>query len=140
MGRESKNWCGRFLQWGDFKYGISAKNRVTLAIKHINAAGGVLGKELEVVSQYDACDSAKAALVAEEMIEEKVIKVIGHICNNSTEAALPSYASANIPVISAASTNPNRTNDGKYRNFFRTISHDASQANLQVEFVVKVGE
>ena len=55
-------------------YGISTKNRVTLAIKHINAAGGVLGKELEVVSQYDVCDSAKAALVAEELIEEKVIK------------------------------------------------------------------
>ena len=88
-------------------YGISTKNRVTLAIKHINAAGGVLGKELEVVSQEDACDSVTAALVAEEMIEEKVIKVIGHICNNSTEAALLSYASANIPVISAASTNPN---------------------------------
>ena len=45
-------------------YGISTKNRVTLAIKHINAAGGVLGKELEVVSQYDACDLAKAVLVA----------------------------------------------------------------------------
>ena len=99
---------------------------MSLAIKHTNAAGGVLGKELEVVSQYDACDSAKATLVAEEMIEEKVIKVIGHICNSSTEAALPSYASANIPVISAASTNPNRTNDGKYPNFFRTISHDIS--------------
>ena len=107
---------------------------MTLAIKHINAARGVLGKELEVVSQDDACDSAKVTLVAAEMIEEKVIKVIGHICNNSTEAALPSHASANIPVISAASTNPNLTNDGKYPNFFRTISHDASQAHLQVEF------
>ena len=71
------------------------------------------------------------------MIAENVIAVIGHICNNSTEAALPSYASANIPVISAASTNPNLTNEGKYPNFFRTISHDASQAQLQVEFAVK---
>src|SRR6056300_379153 len=118
-------------------YGVSAKNGATLAIKHINAAGGVLDKELEVVSQDDACDSAKAAQVAEEMIAENVIAVIGHICNNSTEAALPSYLGASIPVISAASTNPNLTNDGKYPNFFRTISHDASQALLQVEFAVK---
>ena len=110
---------------------------MSLAIKHTNAAGGVLGKELEVVSQDDACDSAKATLEAAEMIEEKVIEVIGHICNNSTEAALPSHASANIPVISAASMNPNLTNDCKYPNFFRTISHDASQAHLQVEFAVK---
>ena len=130
MGRKSKNWCGRFLHWGDVKLQYFAKNGVKLAIKHINAAGGVPGKELEVVSQDDACDSAKATLVAAEMIEEKVIKVIGHICNNSTEAALPSHASANIPVISAASTNPNLTDDGKYPNFFRTISHDASQAHL----------
>ena len=96
-----------------------------------------LGTELEVVTQDDACDSAKAAQVAEEMIAENVIAVIGHICSNSTEAALPSYLGANIPVISAASTNPNLTNDGKYPNFFRTISHDASQALLQVEFAVK---
>ena len=75
--------------------------------------------------------------MAENMIAENVIAVIGHICSNSTEAALPSYASANIPVISAASTNPNLTNEGKYPNFFRTISHDASQAQLQVEFAVK---
>ena len=107
-------------------YGISTKNRVTLAIKHINAAGGALSTDLEAVSQDDACDLVKAARVAENMIAENVIAVIGHICNNSTEAALPSYASANIPVISAASTNPNRTNDGKYPNFFRTISHDIS--------------
>ena len=66
-----------------------------------------------------------------------MIAVIGHIYNNSTEAALPSYASANIPVISAASTNPNLTNEGKYPNFFRTISHEAAQAQLQVEFAVK---
>ena len=109
-------------------YGISAKNGVTLAIKHINADGGVLGTDLEAVSQDDACDSVKAARVAENMIAENVIAVIGHIFNNSTEAALPSYASANIPVISADSTNPNHTNEGKYPNFFRTISHDASQA------------
>ena len=49
-------------------YGVSAKNRVMLAIKHINAAGGVLGTDLEAVAQEDACDSAKAARVAEEMI------------------------------------------------------------------------
>ena len=82
---------------------------------------------------WDGC----YAQVAEEMIAENVIAVIGHICSNSTEAALPSYLGANIPVISAASTNPNLTNDGKYPNFFRTISHDASQALLQVEFAVK---
>ena len=75
-----------------------------LAIKHINAAGGVLGTDFEAVSQDNACDLAKDAQVAKDMIEEKVIAMIGRICKNLTEAALPSYASANIPVIPAAST------------------------------------
>ena len=79
-------------------------------IKHINAAGGALGTDLEAVPQDDACNSVKAARVAENMIAENVIAVIGHICNNSTEAALPSCASAHIPVISVASTNPNLAN------------------------------
>ena len=63
---------------------------MTLAIKHINAAGGALDTDLEAVSQDDACNSVKAARVAENMIAENVIAVIGHIYNNSTEPALPS--------------------------------------------------
>ena len=90
MGRKSKNWCGGPLHWRDVKLWYFCKKWRTLAIKHINAAGGALGTDLEAVSQDDACDSAKATLIAAEMIEEKVIKVIGYICNNSTEAALPS--------------------------------------------------
>ena len=114
MSRKSKNWCGRPLQWKNFKLWYFCEKWRKLAIKRINAAGGTLGPDPKAVSQDDACDSAKAAQVAEDMIEEKMIAVIGHICNNWIEAALPSYASSNIPVISAASTNTNLTNDGKY--------------------------
>ena len=118
-------------------YGIPARNGVELAIKHINAQGGVLGQPLEVIAEDDVCDPNTAANVSQKMVSEGVVGVIGHLCSGATEAALPTYLNAKVPVISAASTNPSLTLDGKYPNFFRTIAHDAAQATLQVDFAVK---
>ena len=112
------------------------KNGVTLAIKHINATGGALGTDLEAVSQDDACDSVKSARVAENMIAENVIAVIGHICNNSTEAALQAMQAQIFRLfllLQRIQTSQMKVNIP----IFRTISHDASQAQLQVEFAVK---
>jgi branched-chain amino acid transport system substrate-binding protein len=121
-------------------YGIPARNGAELAIRDINAAGGVMGMQLEAVAEDDVCEPNTAANVAQKMVSEGVVGVIGHLCSGATEAALPTYLNAQIPVISAASTNPTLTLDSKYPNFFRTIAHDAAQATLQVDFAVKALE
>ena len=115
-------------------YGISIQQATELAVKKLNANGGVMGKSIELVMEDDVCDPDKAINVAQKLISAGVVAVLGHFCSGATEAALPIYLTAKIPVISAASTNPSLTLARKYTNFLRTIPHDVTQATLQVEY------
>lgn len=120
-------------------YGIPVKKAVDLAVKTINDAGGVRGLQLEVVAEDDVCDANTATSVATKLVTAKVNVVIGHLCSSATKAALPIYKSANIAVISPASTNTDLTMSGENPHFLRTIAHDAAQADLQVAFAIKMG-
>lgn len=116
-------------------YGIPTKNGTELAVKNINKAGGVLNSKLELFSLDDVCEPNTAVTTANKIIGEGVVGVIGHLCSGATRAVLDIYKQANIVVISPASTNPDLSLDGKSPNFFRTIAHDAAQANLQVDYI-----
>ena len=116
-------------------YGIPTKNGAELAVTNINKAGGVLSSKLELVALDDVCEPNTAVSTANKIIGEGVVGVIGHLCSGATRAVLDIYRQANIVVISPASTNPDLSLDGKSPNFFRTIAHDAAQANLQVDYI-----
>lgn len=116
-------------------YGIPVKNGVELAVKEINAKGGILKQQVEVVALDDVCEANTAVSMANKIIGEKVIGVIGHLCSGATRAVLNVYKQAKVIVISPASTNPDLTLDKNSPHFFRTIAHDAAQANLQVNFI-----
>jgi len=119
-------------------YGISGLRGVKIALKHINARGGALGRTLEGVVEDDLCKPKEAAIIATKLVVENVQAVIGHICSGATLAALEIYNEANIVVISPSATNPALTRQGRYPLFFRTIAPDDKQARVQVEFALEV--
>ena len=115
-------------------YGVPVRSAVELAAKAINDTGGINGQMIEIVAEDDVCEPNTASNVANKLVSEGVSFVVGHLCSGATKAALPIYKNANVLVISPASTNPDLTLDGANEHFFRTIAHDAAQANLQVDF------
>lgn len=119
-------------------YGISGLRGVELAVKQINAQGGVLGRPFKTIVEDDLCHPKEAALVATKMVVKQVSAVIGHICSGATLAALEIYNEAPMVVISPSATNPALTRGGRYPNFFRTIAPDDKQAKVQVEFTLNV--
>lgn len=119
-------------------YGISGLRGVDLALRHINAKGGILGRPLETIIEDDLCKPREAALVASKLVVNGVHAVIGHICSGATVAALEIYKEAHIIVISPSATNPALTHTGYYPNFFRTIAPDDRQARAQVDFTLEV--
>jgi len=119
-------------------YGISGLRGVELAVQHINAQGGVLGRRLESIVEDDLCKPKDAAIIATKLVVENVHAVIGHICSGATLAALEIYNEARVVVISPSATNPALTRGGRYPNFFRTIAADDKQAKVQVEFTLNV--
>jgi branched-chain amino acid transport system substrate-binding protein len=78
------------------------RNGWQLALEEINAAGGVLGKKLEVISRDDAGKPGTAVTVAEEMVtKEKVALLMGSFFSN-VGLAMTDFAKRNKVLYVAA--------------------------------------
>jgi branched-chain amino acid transport system substrate-binding protein len=117
-------------------YGIPTVKAAELVVKEINAKGGVLGMQVELVVEDDECKPEKATNTATKLASQKVAAVLGHICSGATKAALGVYKDAGIIAMSPSATNPALTQSGDYPNFFRTIASDDAQARLEVDFAL----
>ncbi len=118
-------------------YGIPASRAVDLYVKELNANGGIMGKQIEIIKSDDVCKPEIAVNTANKLVSEKVAFVLGHICSGATKAAMGTYKAANIPAMSPSATNPALTKSGDYPNFFRTIAPDDAQAKLAVDFTIE---
>jgi len=65
---------------GSSSMGVSMRDGVRLAVSEINAAGGVLGRKLEVVERDDQAEKGRGVQIAQEFInKEKVVAAVGYI-------------------------------------------------------------
>lgn len=119
-------------------YGIPTVKAAELVVKKINAEGGVLGKQVELIVEDDVCKPEIATNTATKLVGEGVNVVLGHICSGATKAALGIYKASNIVVMSPSATNPALTQSGDYPNFYRTIASDDAQARLEVDFALDI--
>ncbi len=117
-------------------YGIPAMKAAQLVVKKVNANGGVLGKQVELLIQDDQCKPEIATNTATKLVTDGADVVLGHICSGATKAALGIYKDAKIPIMSPSATNPALTQSGEYPNFFRTIASDDMQAKMAVDFAI----
>ncbi len=124
-------------QSGDLaSYGIPTAKAAQIVVDDVNAAGGVLGRKIQLIVEDDVCKPEVATNIASKLVGDGVVGVIGHICSGATKAALGTYKESNIPVISPSATNPALTQSGDYPNFFRTIASDDAQARTEVDFAL----
>ncbi len=117
-------------------YGLPTVKAAEFVVKEINAKGGVLGKQVELVVEDDVCKPEVATNTATKLVSQNVKFVIGHICSGATKAALGIYKDAKVIVISPSATNPELTQSGAYPNFYRTIASDDAQAKLEVDYAI----
>ncbi|WP_395703090.1 branched-chain amino acid ABC transporter substrate-binding protein [Aquabacterium sp.] len=104
-------------------------NGVTLAVKELNASGyKIAGKPvtLEVVAVDDRADAQTARQVAQQLVDQKVVAVIGHLSSDITEATIPIYRQGGVPQLFTSSA-VELTQQGQ-GNAFRLVAHDALQA------------
>jgi len=117
-------------------YGIPTVRAAELVVEKINAAGGVLGRTIELLVEDDLCKPEVATNTATKLVSDGATVVVGHVCSGATKAALGIYKDAGIIVMSPSATNPDLTQSGDYPNFYRTIASDDTQAKLGAEFTV----
>ncbi len=110
-------------------YGVEAKNIDELAIEEINKAGGVGGKQLELVVEDSKCDTDAAATSTSKLInEDKVQVIIGGFCSSETLAAVPLATEKKVALLSPGSGSAKLTGASAY--FFRNYPSDAAQGEI----------
>ena len=109
-GKEA--WLGEQFQRG-----------AELAVADLNAAGGVLGQQVELITVDDFCDPEQAVAAAKKLVSDGVIFVVGHMCSGASIPASEIYEAAGVLMISPYSSNPMLTELGR-ANVFRVVPRD----------------
>lgn len=118
------------------QYGTIQNLGAQMAIEQINAKGGLNGKQLVAKIYDDACEPKQAVTVANQIVNDGVKFVIGHLCSSSTIPAAKIYNDEGILMITPASTSPELTEKG-YTTIFRTIGLDSQTAPISAEYVLQ---
>jgi branched-chain amino acid transport system substrate-binding protein len=117
----------------DASFGQSSHKATVLAIEEINAAGGVLGKKLELITENNQCKIGESATAAKKLISrDKVIALLGEVASSRSLEMAPVAQAAKIPMISPSSTNPKVTQVGNY--IFRVCFIDPFQGSVMAKF------
>ena len=86
---------------------LPAANGAKLAVKEINAAGGVLGRQIDFIVHDTKYEMSVTAQVAKQFIEQdKVVAVVGFTDTDSVLASGPTLQAASLPFIIAGATSP----------------------------------
>lgn len=123
---------------GDYAYeGQMAKQSVTVAAELINKAGGVLGKQVEIVIVDDASNPKDSALAAQKAVSQKVVAVIGSYGSSVTEPAADIYEKNKLVSVGYGCTAVRLTMDKERKFFFRTCGRDDAQGLFFGKYAVE---
>lgn len=117
-------------------FGAQMRAGAEQAVTDLNAAGGVLGRQLALEVGDDACDPRQAVSVANQLAGRRVAFVAGHFCSGSSIPARDVYAEEGVLQISPASTNPRFTDEGKW-NTFRVCGRDDQQGQVAGAYIAR---
>ncbi len=109
--------------------GKDNENGARLAVEEINKKGLTIGGQkitLQLDAQDDAADPRQATQVAQKLVDDKVVAVVGHLNSGTSIPASKIYSDAGIVQISPSATNPQYTLQG-FKTTFRVVATDAQQ-------------
>jgi branched-chain amino acid transport system substrate-binding protein len=117
-------------------FGTSSHEGTLLAVEEINAAGGVLGKKIDLITDDNLTKAGESATIVTKLIsKDNVVAVLGEVASSRSLEAAPICQDAHIPMISPSSTNPKVTETGDY--VFRVCFIDPFQGTVMANFALK---
>ncbi len=119
-------------------YGTGMYNAIQIAADEINAGGGLLGQQVELVIGDAACDPQQSVNAASKLASSGVAGVVGGYCSGATLPTLKIYGDANVPFVITAS-NSTQLIPANPGNSFMINSTGADQATKAVEFFESQG-
>lgn len=117
-------------------YGVPEKLAAQLAVAEINKAGGIDGKQVELVIYDNAYDTAKAVENSQKLIQEGVVAILGSATSAPTMAIGPVALESEVLTITPSGTNAKVTMNGDVVNpyVFRACFIDPFQGLVLANF------
>jgi branched-chain amino acid transport system substrate-binding protein len=115
-------------------FGEQMERGAALAVTDLNAGGGLLGQQVQLITADDYCDPGQTVAAANKLISDGVIFVVGHHCSHSSIPASAIYEAAAVLQISPSSTNPLLTELGR-ANVFRVINRDDVEGMMAANYL-----
>jgi branched-chain amino acid transport system substrate-binding protein len=121
------------LTGGTATFGITTHEGIQMAVDEVNAAGGINGKMVKLITEDDRGKPEEAATVVEKLItRDHAHAILGEVASSNSLAAAPIAQRHKVPMISPSSTNPKVTAQGDY--IFRVCFIDPFQGRVMAKF------
>ncbi len=115
-------------------FGTSSDRGIQLAVGETNAAGGIKGRQVQIIALDDEGKPEEAATAATRLIaSEHVVALLGEVASTRSLFMAPKAQAAKVPMVSPSSTNPKVTQVGDY--IFRACFIDPFQGYVMARFV-----
>ncbi len=115
--------------------GSSSHQGTLLAVEQINAAGGVLGRQIELITEDTRSKDGESSTAVRKLIaRDHVVGILGEVASSRSLEAAPICQASKIPMITPASTNERVTQIGDY--IFRVCFVDSFQGRVMAKFAL----
>ncbi|MGN6805101.1 MAG: branched-chain amino acid ABC transporter substrate-binding protein [Trinickia sp.] len=119
--------------------GKDTENGARLAVEEINEKGLVVGGKKVVLvldAEDDAGDPRQATQVAQKLVDDKAVAIVGHMNSGTTIPASKIYRDAGIVQVSPSATNPAYTQQG-FKTAYRVVATDAQQGPALADYATR---
>lgn len=120
-------------------FGGDMEKSVQMAVDEINEAGGVLGRDLELVTEDSRTDSSQAPQAMSRLVQAGVVAVIGAASSGVTGSVIGQAVDNQIVMVTPASTAPSLTNRENNGYFWRVPPNDALQGKVMAQLLDEEG-
>jgi branched-chain amino acid transport system substrate-binding protein len=118
--------------------GESMLNGAKLAVAEVNAAGGVLGRRVELIAEDDACDPGTAVTAAQTVIKQDVAVSVGGYCSSAVVPTLKIFRDAGVPMV-IAQANSTDLIAPHYDSVFLICGTVTAEAVFAVDWMKRLG-
>jgi branched-chain amino acid transport system substrate-binding protein len=115
-------------------FGVSTDQGIKIAVEERNAAGGIKGRKIKLITEDTASDAAQGGTAVTKLItQHKAVAILGEVASSISLAGGDVAQKLGVPMVTPSSTNPKVTQVGD--KIFRVCFLDDFQAWVNAKFL-----
>lgn len=120
------------------RIGTHQRRAIEQAVKHVNTAGGIRGRQINLTTLNSEADPETAVEQYQQLVDRGIVGFVGGLTSGASIALAPNAAEDQIMEVSPSSTSPQLSTAGRaggQKYFARTVQNDALQASVMAKII-----